>query len=252
MMTSAKYFATIIFILTCFCTYGQKFEVLYAQFDNALDTARYATSPFHPNPDTLAKWIFLYADGISLCKQPENSPYEKKIYLLNKVTSDLDDITTYNMSKNDVYYNDYNKDETRRVNYFFDVKYIIEDVLPNYEWTFHDERKMILNYSCKRASARYPLDRHLLFDVWYTEDIAAVGGPMDVNGLPGLILEVARNKQPFYRALSVKTLPDSITLTIQKPLMSQKAITFAEYQKLRFGVPFENHNKRPPTKNDNK
>lgn len=250
-MAFVKVSATTIFILTCCCMYGQKLEVIYVQFDNPLDTATYATGPFHANPDTLAKWTFLYDDGISICKQPENSPYERKIYLFNKLTSEFDDITNYNMSKNDVYYNDYNKRETRRVNYFFDVKYLIEDSLPNYEWVFYNETKMILNYACKKASARYPLDRRLVFDVWYTEDIAAVGGPMDINGLPGLVLEVARNRQPFYTAMLVRALPNSSIPAIQKPLLNQKTITFGEYQKLRFGVPFENHNQRPPVKKGN-
>ena len=152
------------------------------------------------------------------------------------------------MSKNNVQYNDYLKDETRELSYFFDIKYLIEDKLPDYEWKLLEEEKTILNYHCKYASARYPVDKNLLFEVWYTEDIPAVGGPIDLNGLPGLILEVSRNRQPFYKALAIKRLPDDVKVLIEKPLPDEKALTLGEYQKIRFGVPFINENKKPPGK----
>ena len=71
---------------------------------------------------------------------------------------------------------------------------------------------------------------------------------MDLNGLPGLVLEVVRNMQPFYKVLSVRKLPDDAIVPIEKPYPSDKSITLREYQKIRFGVPFVNYNKQPPTK----
>lgn len=240
-------FCPLFFLFSCsgFC---QKFEVLYAQFDGGIDTATFLPSPFYPNPDTLAKWIFLYANGKSLIKQTEDTPYEKKSYLVSKTTGNLDNIISYNMSKNNVHYNDYLKGETRELSYFFDIKYLIEDKLPRFEWKMIEGEKTILNYYCKQASARYPIDKNLLFDVWYTEDIPAVGGPMDLNGLPGLILEVSRNGHPFYKVLAIKRLPDDAKILIEKPLPNEKAITLGEYQKIRFGVPFVNENTKPPNK----
>ena len=71
---------------------------------------------------------------------------------------------------------------------------------------------------------------------------------MDLNGLPGLILEVSRNREPFYKVLTVKRLPDDAKVLIEKPLPDEKAITLREYQKIRFGVPFVNENTKPPSK----
>ena len=71
---------------------------------------------------------------------------------------------------------------------------------------------------------------------------------MDLNGLPGLILEITRNGEPFYKVLAVKKLPDEAKVLIEKPLPDEKAITLNEYQKIRFGVPFVNENTKPPGK----
>ncbi len=244
-----KFLLCALFCSLSIAGFNQKFEVLYAQFGSVMDTTKYQVPPFYPNPDTLAKWIFLYANEKSLIRQTDDSPYEKKSYLVNRATGELDGYTVYNMSKNNVQYNDYLKGQTREVSHFFDIRYIIEDKLPHYEWKFLEKEKTILNYLCKHATARWPVDKNLLFDVWYTEDIPALGGPMDFNGLPGFVLEVSRNGQPFYKALSIKTLPDDTKVLIEKPLPDEKAMTLADYQKLRYGVPFENHDKKPPTKN---
>ncbi len=243
-----KFSFCVLFSLLSLDVSSQKFEVLYVQFDGGVDTTIFKPSPFYPNPDTLAKWIFLYAGGKSLIRQTEDTPYEKKSYLVNKATGKFDDIISYNMSKHNVQYNDYLKGETREVTYFFDIKYLIEDKLPSYEWKLLEKEKTILNYHCKLASARYPVDKNLFFEVWYTEDIPALGGPMDFNGLPGFVLEVIRNMQPFYKVLSVKRLPDDANLVIEKPAPGEKSLTLNEYQKIRFGVPFENENTKPPTK----
>ncbi len=243
-----KFLVCALFCLLSSSGFSQKFEVLYVQFDGGIDTTKFLPSPFYPNPDTLAKSIFLYADGKSLIKQTEDTPYERKRYLVEKTTGKFHDLISYNMSKNNVYYNDYFKGETREVSFFFDIRYIIEDKLPHFEWKSLEGEKTILNYHCKHASARYPVDKNLLFEVWYTEDIPAVGGPMDLNGLPGLILEVSRNRQPFYEVLAIKRLPDDAKVLIEKPLPGEKAMTFGEYQKLRYGVPFVNHNTKPPGK----
>jgi GLPGLI family protein len=234
-------------ITLCDQTFGQKYQVVYAQFDQ-IDTARYESTPFTPNPDTLSKWIFLYDNGLALMKQTEDSPYERKLYLRNKKTLKLDDVTTINMSRYDVYYHDYKKKTTFRINHFFDVKYVIEDVMPYFEWTFYEEARTIVGHPCKRATARYPLDKHLMFNVWYAVDIPIDGGPMDLNGLPGLVLQVDRNREPFYKAISITPLSENKPVAITKPVTDQKPMTLSEYQKLRFGVPFENYNKQPPNK----
>lgn len=228
----------------------QKYEILYMQYDQVMDTTTHEIPPFYSNPDTLAKWTLTYVAGRGLLRQTDDSKYERKRYYLNKQTQKFDDFTFYNMSMKDVYYNDYKRKQTFRINYFFDVKYVIEDSLLQFEWIFYDDTKTILGYRCKRAKARYPLDKNLLFDVWYSEEIPINAGPMDLNGLAGLILQVDRNGEPFYKALSLRHLADEEALDIEKPLDSQKAITFTEYQKVRFGVPFENHNQRPPIKKD--
>ena len=161
-----KFLLCALFCLLLSSGFSQKLEVLYAQFDGGIDTTTFLPSPFYPNPDTLAKWIFLYADGKSLIKQTEDTPYEKKSYLVNKATGNLDNIIRYNMGKNDIFYNNYVKYETRSITHFFDIRYVIDDKLPRFEWKVLEGEKTILNYHCKLARARYPIDKNLLFEVW--------------------------------------------------------------------------------------
>ena len=87
--------------------------------------------------------------------------------------------------------------------------------LPKYNWVRDGERKKILSYNCKHAIARNPVDRSLVFDVWYTEEVPVPCGPFDLNGLPGLILQVDRNGDRFYEVISVKKLPEKLNLEIK-------------------------------------
>ena len=197
-------------------SYAQKYEILYMQFDPVhIDTTLHEVPPFHENTDTLAKWIVTYSKGKTLIKQTDDTPYERHTYYLNKQTRQFDEFTFYNMSKNEVYYNDYIQKRTRHIAYFFDLKYVIDDSLPKYNWVRDGERKKILSYNCKHAIARNPVDRSLVFDVWYTEEVPVPCGPFDLNGLPGLILQVDRNGDRFYEVISVKKLPEKLNLEIK-------------------------------------
>ena len=100
-------FFYLLFVSTAF---AQKLEVLYAEIKPIADSTKYVpVLPASSNYDTLAKWIWKYDNGKALISQTEDSPYELKTYLVNKETNSLDKFTRYNMAKNDIYYNDYEK-----------------------------------------------------------------------------------------------------------------------------------------------
>jgi GLPGLI family protein len=235
-----------LFLFLPLSAYCQKLEVIYAQFSKHTDTSFQKPISLDLRGDTLAKWVYRYSNGTSLFRQAPDSPEENVVMVKNLKTGNIDKITSINMSKNDVFFIDYSAGKIKNISYFFDIEYVIEDSLQNYEWTFVDDKKVILDHPCKRAMAKFPLDHKVLFDVWYATDLPNVGQPSGFSGLPGLILEIGRNGQPHYEALSIRYLSADEQVVIEKPASSTKPITFREYFKIKFGVPFTNHNKQPP------
>ena len=63
----------------------------------------------------------------------------------------------------------------------------IEDKIYDFNWTLIDEQKTILGYQCFKAETTF---RGRKFEVFYTPEIAISHGPLKLNGLPGIILEV--------------------------------------------------------------
>ena len=65
--------------------------------------------------------------------------------------------------------------------------YILED-MPSVEWTITDETKKISNHNCNLATCSFR-DRN--YSAWFASDIQTSFGPLKLNGLPGLILELS-------------------------------------------------------------
>jgi len=65
--------------------------------------------------------------------------------------------------------------------------YIIENI-PAIEWILSEEVKIIDNYTCNKANCNF---RGRKYTVWFTPDIQTSFGPLKLNGLPGLILELS-------------------------------------------------------------
>ncbi len=67
----------------------------------------------------------------------------------------------------------------------------IQDSIPQYEWKLYDETKVVLGYTCKKATTiTFKTGRTQNITAWYTEEIPISDGPKDYGGLPGLILEM--------------------------------------------------------------
>jgi GLPGLI family protein len=235
-----------LFLLLPLSGYCQKLEVIYAQYAKHIDTSYQKPISLDLRGDTLSKWVYRYANGVSLFRQPPDSPEENVVMVKNLKTGNIDKITSVNMSRKNVCFIDYSTRKVVDISHFFDEEYAIEDSLLNYEWKFIDDKKVILGHPCKRAMAKYPFDNNVLFDVWYATDLSNVGQPLELDNLPGLILEISRNGKPFYEALSIRHLPADEQVVIERPISSAKSTTYREYHKLRYSVPFVNHNKQPP------
>ena len=121
------------------------------------------------------------------------------------------------------------------------AKFIFEDIdgknykiLANTEkynsWEITKEYKMILGYKCFKAKMEYKTyDRYMEplwvpVEAWFTPEISVSTGPLDFDGLPGLILEATKDDRITYVATEIKRREDVI---IEIPT-AKKTITYQE------------------------
>ncbi len=67
--------------------------------------------------------------------------------------------------------------------------------IPNLKWNVFPEHKIIIGYDCQRATCSF---RGRNYEVWFTSEIPLSYGPWKLQGLPGLILEVADEKNEYH------------------------------------------------------
>jgi GLPGLI family protein len=76
-------------------------------------------------------------------------------------------------------------------NLYLENYFAVQETLPKMKWKLLNEKKIIGEYDCKKASVEF---RGRTYYAWYTIEIPISLGPWKFNGLPGLILEVDDQK----------------------------------------------------------
>lgn len=66
-------------------------------------------------------------------------------------------------------------------------QFLIEDIKNKINWKIGKEKKIIVGYTCYKASGEF---RGRKYIVWFTSEIPVSLGPWKLDGLPGLILNV--------------------------------------------------------------
>lgn len=95
-------------------------------------------------------------------------------------------------------------------------KHLVQDIVPEINWTLTGEKKIIGSLSCQKATATWRCSE---YEVWFTSDILVDIGPWKLSGLPGLIVE-AHNK----------TVNHTYKLIRVSSELNQKAKTLLELQ----------------------
>lgn len=109
--------------------------------------------------------------------------------------------------------------------------FLIEDSLEKLEWKLEKETKKIGNYTCFKAIAEEEYeDRDFKTDsitlktrkiiAWYTPEIPVSHGPEKLYGLPGLILEVAKDKHMLLCTKIVLNPSDAVV--VKRPTKGKK------------------------------
>ncbi|UAB85385.1 GLPGLI family protein [Zunongwangia sp. SCSIO 43204] len=97
-------------------------------------------------------------------------------------------------------------------------------------WEITKEHKMILGYKCFKATMEYEsYDKYMEplwipVEAWFTPEISVSTGPLDFDGLPGLILEVTKDNMITYFATKIESRED---LTLEIP-SGKNTITYQE------------------------
>jgi len=109
--------------------------------------------------------------------------------------------------------------------------FLVEDNLKKLAWKLEKETKKIGNYTCFKAVATEEFeDRDFETDsvtlqtrkiiAWYTPEIPVSHGPEKLYGLPGLILEVAKDKQMLLCTKIVLNPMDAVV--VKRPTKGKK------------------------------
>ncbi|MEZ4780237.1 MAG: GLPGLI family protein [Flavobacteriaceae bacterium] len=152
----------------------------------------------------------------------ENTPFETEI--INITPS------------NTIFYKNYNKnifrlESTKKNENLIDEHTSIKDVIPIYDWALENESQTIIGHLCKKATTKKNIGSRIQqITAWYAEDILIDDGPMDFNGLPGLILKIEIDDTSIVKFEKLEFF-SSKTTEIEVPAYKTNTITLSEYYK---------------------
>ncbi|MBK8494873.1 MAG: GLPGLI family protein [Chitinophagaceae bacterium] len=136
-------------------------------------------------------WAEMFKDKIS---RLSTSYYQltfdtdKSIYRFNRKDEKTKSPWGNDGSEDNIWFNDYSNDKFVQQKNVFGEIYILTDSLKRIHWKITNENRMIAGFNCRKAVG-------ILFDsvyvfAFYTDEITVTGGPMSLNGLPGMIMGI--------------------------------------------------------------
>jgi GLPGLI family protein len=119
------------------------------------------------------------------------------------------------------------KNLIRESNGYFEKKvpYLIEESIPVIAWNISEETKKINQYDCYKATCSF---KGRNYSVWFTPDIQTGFGPIKLNGLPGLILEVSDDTKEVVLYAQAITMEEKM---IENEPLGLNVISLSEYKK---------------------
>jgi GLPGLI family protein len=131
--------------------------------------------------------------------------------------------------EDDVWYNDYSTGIFTNYRYILGDNYLLSGALMNIEWKLTPtETREIAGFNCRKATG-------IIFDsvyvfAFYTDEITVSGGPMGINGLPGMILGLTIPRM-FTSYIATKLQVSGVDVRAITPPQKGKKKDFASLHK---------------------
>ena len=114
---------------------------------------------------------------------------DKSIYVFNrKEEKTKSPIGFGSDGEENVWFNDYAKENFTQQKSVFGDTYLLTDSLLRIDWKMTNESREIAGFNCRKAVGKL-FDSVYVF-AFYTDEITVSGGPMSLNGLPGMIMGI--------------------------------------------------------------
>ncbi|MCF6307338.1 MAG: GLPGLI family protein [Flavobacteriaceae bacterium] len=85
----------------------------------------------------------------------------------------------------------------------FEQLYLIEESSNQIKWELINETKIILGYTCYKATFTKIVIKPVTIEAWYAPELPYKFGPMGNHGLSGLILEIIQNGKLHFTATNI-------------------------------------------------
>ncbi len=113
----------------------------------------------------------------------------KAVYKFNRTANTQKIPSWYEVNGEDnIWYSDYNTGLYSDMKDVWGDTYILKDSIAKIQWKMTNEHRTIAGFDCKKAVGKV-FDSVYVF-AFYTDEIMVSGGPMNLSGLPGMIMGV--------------------------------------------------------------
>ena len=216
-------FVHIFLLISCFAT-SQTYTIIYNEkrlvdiknFDGLPNAIKEMATK---ESQKSTPFELLISDGVSRYQLVDPKDLDPTEY------PDINFASTIN-PLNNIFYNNFNE------NLFLAKKllgldtYFIQDSILKMDWKLTEEKQVILNYTCQKATTVW---HGYEFTAWFTYEIPIKAGPDKYVGLPGLILK-AETIAREYTAVDIN-IKDENTF-IAKPFENKSTISFDQFRVL--------------------
>ena len=121
-----------------------------------------------------------------------------------------------------VWYFDHNSGKYNVQKNVYGSNFNVEDSIPQIKWKLTNENRLIAGFNCRKAVG-VVMDSVFVF-AFYTEEIMIPGGPVSINGLPGLVLGLTIPRM-YASYVATKVMVNDVPVSNIKPAMAKKYMT---------------------------
>jgi len=212
MMIKSTLIFTTIFCLISVFFYAQEAKIIYkAQLTEPYANQIEKDKKRNPHVVHIIDQMYKYEKQIDTYSIDFELKYSENKSYMSLVPSDTMGISIWDydsgefkfslVMKDDLVVKDFTTDSIS-VSRFRNASYCVRGAMPEFDWIISSEHKEILCFPCIKATSTYQGKEVV---AWFTPSIPIPDGPLEYQGLPGLILELSTwDNVTTYKAIKVK------------------------------------------------